>query len=242
MLYKLIIAEDEETIRRGLAKGFDWAALGFEVCGLAGNAAEALRLMDEVRPDVLLTDIKMPGASGLDLLEQASLRHPDLETVVLTGYAQFDYAQRALALHAFDYVLKIDVAAALEPAMQRLREHLDAVRAADGSASGQDGAPNEVIRYIHEHYAENITMDGVARHFYMSTSHFCRQFKKTVGKGFNSYLRDYRLEIARQMLKSTDLRVSEVAARVGYSNSRYFSELFSEKYGVLPSGFRREKK
>lgn len=240
MLYKLIIAEDEDTIRRGLSKGFDWASLGYEVCGLAANAQEALRLIDMHNPDVLLTDIKMPGQSGLDLLEQASLKHPELETVVLTGYADFDYAKRALALHAFDYVLKIDITTELEPSMQRLKEYLDTVRATAPSEQSQEGHLNEAVKYIHAHYAENITMDGVAKHFYMSTSHFCRQFKKTEGKGFNSYLRDYRLEVSKQLLTDTDLRISEVAARVGYSNPRYFSELFSEKYGVLPSDYQKK--
>ena len=241
MAYKLIIAEDEETIRRGLAKGFDWEGMGFEVCGLAADAAEALRLIDEHRPDVLLTDIKMPGESGLDLIEQASVRHPEMECVVLTGYARFSYAQRALALHAFDYVLKIDIGSALEPAMLRLRQHLDETRA-EAPEGEAEGDMDEALRYIHEHFAENITMDGVARHLYKSTSYFCRQFKKKAGKGFASYLRDYRLEAARRLLRTTDMRVGEVAEKVGYANARYFSELFAEKYGMLPSDLRREEK
>lgn len=102
----MLIADDEPKIRRGLADAFDWNGLGIKIAGFAGNGAETLQKVAELHPDICLVDINMPILNGLDLIEK--LREKDSETVciVITGYDEFDYAQRAVRLGVFDYVLK----------------------------------------------------------------------------------------------------------------------------------------
>jgi two-component system response regulator YesN len=105
-MYKLLIAEDEPTFREGILTMIDWESEGIRVIGTASNGRKALELMETELPDILLTDIQMPQMSGLELIEETQKREIDLIPVLLTGYSEFEYAQRALKLGVFDYILK----------------------------------------------------------------------------------------------------------------------------------------
>lgn len=102
----LLIVDDESVIREGLCKSFNWSAWGYTVCGTASNGIEALRLADQLHPDVILTDIEMPDMSGTALLSALKKQRFSGKTVVLSGYDRFEYAKEALRCGAKDYLLK----------------------------------------------------------------------------------------------------------------------------------------
>lgn len=102
----ILLVDDETYVTESLAATIPWKELGVEGVYQAASAAEALDLMEEQRIDILVTDIRMPEKSGLELIEQAKDKWPGLKTVLLTGYSDFEYAQRALKLQACDYLLK----------------------------------------------------------------------------------------------------------------------------------------
>lgn len=106
MKLKLLIAEDEETIREGIVKMIDWRSHQIEVIGEAGNGSEALALIEEQVPDLLLTDIRMPQMNGLELIEAAQRKGYGFRTIILSGYNEFSYARQAITLGVADYVLK----------------------------------------------------------------------------------------------------------------------------------------
>ncbi|MHA6482249.1 response regulator [Paenibacillus sp. strain BS8-2] len=105
-MYKLFIAEDESTIRNGLMTMIKWEELGVHVCGDAANGVEALERMQHVQPDLLLLDIRMPFMNGLELLKALQDNERCPVAIILTGYNEFDYAQQAIKLGAFDYLVK----------------------------------------------------------------------------------------------------------------------------------------
>ena len=125
-MYRLLIAEDEMLIRKGICSAVDWEALGFSVVGAVESGVEVLEEMARQPVDVLLTDIKMPGMTGLEAIREIRRKHPGTQIVVLSGYADFEYVREALKYQVFDYVLKIDVLTELEPVMRRLKSHMDA--------------------------------------------------------------------------------------------------------------------
>ncbi|MBA2938996.1 response regulator [Paenibacillus sp. CGMCC 1.16610] len=102
----LIIADDDVIIRRGLSKTIDWASYGLHLIGAAGNGREALQFAEELKPDIVLSDIRMPHIDGLELAEQLLAKYPDVKIVLMTSYDEFKFAQKALKLKVFDYVLK----------------------------------------------------------------------------------------------------------------------------------------
>lgn len=105
-MYKLFIVDDEKLIRERLANDFDWASMGFAVCGTAGNGLEALQRIDEVKPDLVLTDMVMPVMGGLELIDRLQSRDSRIGVVVLSGYSDFENVRAALQMGALDYLLK----------------------------------------------------------------------------------------------------------------------------------------
>ncbi len=105
-MLRVIIADDEERICRLIQTLADWQRLGMTVAGTAGNGLEALALIQRLEPDILITDIRMPGCGGLELISRAKEIAPALEVIIISGYAQFDYAQTAIQYGVGEYLLK----------------------------------------------------------------------------------------------------------------------------------------
>lgn len=105
-MLKVVVADDEARVCKLVLMLADWESLGMEVAGTAANGLEALEQVKTHRPDILITDIRMPGLHGLALIEQAKAVLPTLEIVIISGYAHFEYAQTAIKQGVGDYLLK----------------------------------------------------------------------------------------------------------------------------------------
>lgn len=96
MKYTVVVADDEEEIRRSLVRRVKWEEIGFEVVGEAENGADALELVEKLEPDLLLTDIKMPFLSGIELARAVREVRPMVQIAFLSGFDDFTYAQQAI--------------------------------------------------------------------------------------------------------------------------------------------------
>ncbi|SEO05115.1 response regulator [Paenibacillus sp. OV219] len=105
-MYSLLIVDDEEFVREGLRKFVEWDKLGYRVVYDADSAEKALEIMEQECIETVLTDIMMPDIDGLELIGEINKRYPDIITVILSGFGEFEYAQRALRLGAVDYLTK----------------------------------------------------------------------------------------------------------------------------------------
>lgn len=118
-MYKLLLVDDEPIIREGLAQMIRWQALELTLTASCGDALTALDSMMDDMPDILLTDIRLPGVSGLELIGRAVSLHPMLQTIVLSGYDMFEYAQQAMKYGVMEYLLKPCSREELEEALRR---------------------------------------------------------------------------------------------------------------------------
>ena len=105
-LYRIILVDDEEEVRKSIIRKIDWQAVGFTVVGDAENGEDALEKIEALEPDVVLTDIRMPYMDGLTLAEKIRQRYPSMKIVIFSGYDDFDYAKRAIKLNVTEYILK----------------------------------------------------------------------------------------------------------------------------------------
>ena len=105
-MLKVIIADDEQHISKLLESLIDWEKLGFRIVGKARDGYGALKLCSELEPDFLITDIRMPGLSGMDLIRELHRMNPQIKVIIITGYSQFQYAHQALRYGVVDYLLK----------------------------------------------------------------------------------------------------------------------------------------
>lgn len=105
-MYKLLIVDDEIVIREGLKNIIDWEKFGFTVCGEGVNGRDGLEKIERLQPDLVIADLKMPGIDGLGMIEILRSRQIPCKVIILTGYPEFDYAQKAVELGAEAYLLK----------------------------------------------------------------------------------------------------------------------------------------
>lgn len=102
----VVIVEDQPNFRKGLIKMFEEGQIGWNVVGEASNGQDALALVDRVKPDLVLTDIRMPVMDGIEFVGHLRKHYPDLLVIILTGYKNFEYAQAAVRLGALDLLIK----------------------------------------------------------------------------------------------------------------------------------------
>ncbi len=239
---RVVIVEDEELVRRGIALAVDWQSVDCAVVGEAANGEEALEVIRREKPEVIVTDIKMPRLDGIEMLRQLRSEGNTAAVILLTAYSDFSYAQSALKLGAADYLLKPFHDGELEEAIRRLG--LGSGKAPDGveiSGEGKSKYVMEVLRYISGHYAEpDLGISQVAADLGISEGHLSHVFKKETGRTLGSYIADYRIQKAKELLRDCRSKVYEVAEQVGYRDITYFSAAFKKAVGVSPSEFQKQ--
>jgi two-component system response regulator YesN len=130
-MYNLLIVDDEVYAVEALLKGIDWLKLGYSGIYSAYDADEAMEIMRTVNVDIMLCDIELPGSNGLELVDWVKEHHPLIVTVFLTGHADFSYAQQAVRLGSFEYLLKPVNYDQLQKVMLKVLDRLEEVRKAD---------------------------------------------------------------------------------------------------------------
>lgn len=124
-MYKVLIADDEANVREGIRDNINWSELGFEFVGDFENGSDALDAVERLHPDVVFTDICMPFVDGLELARDILEKFPLTKIIILTGYDEFEYAQQAVKLKAYDYLLKPVTASELRKILHKIKSDLD---------------------------------------------------------------------------------------------------------------------
>ncbi len=105
-LYKILLVDDEEEVRKSIIKKINWEEEGFLVVGDAENGVEALEKIENLNPDLVFTDIRMPYMDGLELINEINIRYPLIKSIIFSGFDDFDYAKEAIKMGVIEYVLK----------------------------------------------------------------------------------------------------------------------------------------
>lgn len=243
-MYKVLLADDEQVICEGLKALIDWENLGFNVCGAARNGAELLEYAKKFGPDLIITDIKMPVMGGLEALAELRRSGSLTEVLLLSGYAEFEYARNAIELGSCGYMMKPvdddELVRHLRRISARLARGADAGRDAPLKIeTGADmGVINDVIGYIKNKYDEKITLRTAAERFYLNTAYLGQLFKRKTGVSFNDYISQLRMNRAKQLLLTTQKCISEIASEIGYDDPNYFSAKFAKTEGTTPREYR----
>ncbi|MBW7461521.1 response regulator, partial [Paenibacillus sepulcri] len=125
-MYKLLIVDDEPTVRSGLQTYFNWSSFGIEVMGEADDGDVALEMIGMEQPDLILTDVRMPNMDGITLSRQISAHYPQCKIIFVSGHDDADYLKSALKVSAVDYIFKPVNLQELSAVMKRVVADLDA--------------------------------------------------------------------------------------------------------------------
>lgn len=245
-MMKVVVVEDEDLVRRGIVLTVDWAGVGCAVVGEAADGMAGLEVIRANQPDLIITDIKMPRLDGIEMIRRLREEGCRAYVILLTAYSDFSYAQAAVKLGAVDYLLKPFQDGELEEAVTRLRERVTPTETpAVGKEISEEGKSKyvmEALRYIAGHYNDpDMSVSSVARDLGISEGHLSHVFKKETSRTLGSYLTDYRIRKAMELLKDCRNKVYEVADRVGYRDITYFSSTFKRVVGVSPSEYQKQK-
>lgn len=249
---RILIADDEPIERMVVSKTIQ-SNYGDEVEILqAVNGREAVEIFRERECQVVLLDISMPGIDGLEAAELIRGENPLCSIIFLTAYDEFDFAKRAIRVHALDYLLKPwakeELIAVVDEAIH-IAEHNNGSKAdlpekkTDSENDRQDLLKNQlqverIRQYVEEHYMDDICLQDAAAALHYSDVYFCRFFKQNFNKNFIMYLSELRIEKAKELLADITINVRDVSQKVGYRDSGYFTKVFKRNTGMTPSEFR----
>ena len=249
-MLKVIIADDEARVCSLIQMLIDWQELNMELAGTASNGLQALELIQTCSPDILITDIRMPGADGLTMLAALRSEFPDMQVTVLTGYQDFSYAQQAIRLGVTRFLLKPskmdEIREALETMTVRLNTRSQMRHPEEEPEEEQHGAGsfivNQAMAYIEEHYAEKLTLQGVADCCYVSQWHLSKLLNRHTGKSFYDILNTVRIRKAKELLLDPRLKIGEIGERVGYADTAHFARTFKKQEGMSANEYRNTLK
>ncbi len=245
-MYRVVLIDDEQIILEGLRRVVKWADYGCQVAGTAEDGAAGAALIRELRPDMVFTDIRMPGVDGLTMLAGLRSEFPRMQITVLTGYRDFSYAQETIRLGVTRFLLKPSKMDEIREALSAMKERLDALPREEAAepeeTESQQQAGNflvkQAIAYIQEHYREKISLQEVADQCYISQWHLSKQLNRYAGKSFYDILNSVRIQAACELLADPGLKIGEISELVGYADVAHFARTFKKLEGVSANEYR----
>jgi len=226
----LLIVDDGEDFLKSCARLL--RREGYAV-HTAQCAEEALGLALHQAYKVILMDLKLPAMSGMECLRQLKEKGCRAEVIVLTGYGNIPSTVEAIKAGAWDYLSKPFVP-------EELVRKIDLLCAHQAQDAGYHDDP--VVRYIHEHATAIGAREDVASRFGLSLDTVSTRVRKFTGRAFTEFLHACRLEQARRLLETTELNISQVAARVGFRTPQHFSRVFRKFTGLSPARYRLQQR
>jgi len=247
---KLLFAEDEYYTRMGILTSTKWEELGVNRVMTAEDGAQAWELLSE-RPDILLTDIRMPFRSGIELAQEARRRDEDCEIIILSSYSDKEYLRAAISFSAVAYLEKPVRMEQLQDAILQaaerrrkkarlreldLRDRQGREKEAEPSLSGM---ARTITDYIHAHYQEpGLSLETLSGLVHLTPDYLSACFKEETGKNLKRYITDVRMAEAKRLLRKRQFSVAEIAERTGYSSNHYFAKTFRRETGMTPTEYR----
>jgi two-component system, response regulator YesN len=244
MLRVMIIEDEPSAMDRfsGYVESYDDC---LSVTAQAYTSEEGMGLFQKEKPDIIFTDIRIPGENGLALADHFRKSGWEGELVIISGYDDFSYAQKAIKISAADYLLKPVFQEDFNRILDRL---LVKIRDKTGQILDEQTPdplwPEHIRRaqqYIDIHLEEDITLTDAAEYAFVSPSYLSSSFHKIMGITFIDHVRRIRVVRAMELLTGTSLPLKEVGERCGLPDPSYFHRSFKKITGVSPSHYRKGK-
>ena len=245
----VLIVDDQPDVVRGEEQGINWTSLGVDRILSAYSVPEAEKLLLSEPVSVLLCDIEMPPRSGLELLELIRERKLPTRCIFLSAHAEFTYAQEAVRLGGFDYILQPAPYSEIEDAVLRALDDIKEKapvsvhqerEPSPGEYTGSSSPVASAIEYIRQNLDRDISRSEIAEAIYLNPEYLSRLFKKETGVALNEFIVREKIEQAKSMLEGTDIPVSLIALKIGYTNFSYFSQVFKRHTGLSPLEYRQQ--
>ena len=257
MSYSVLIIDDEPMICMGIHGMIDWRKYGFEKTDIRFDFEDGLEAAMAYPYSLVITDIRLHNASGLDIVRKVKAVNPNCMFVLISAHAEFEYAQTALELSVCQYLLKPIRKETLEACVERvgglLAEKSPAEEPEATQPEGKISMPrhgvknprlanvNLILDYIHANYwDQSLSLSKVAGAFFMNASYLGQCFRQQTGVKFTDYLNQFRIAKACELLMQDQFLTYEIREKVGFKNQNYFHTVFRKVMGLGTEEFRKK--
>ncbi|MGN0156639.1 MAG: response regulator [Lachnospiraceae bacterium] len=248
-MYKVVIIDDEPVIVEGLSRSIKWEEWNCQVVGFAYNGEEGMELIRKEKPAIVISDINMPQLDGLSMIAGLKSEFPNMQITILTGYREFEFAQKAIQLGVSRFLLKPSKMDELKEAITAMTKKLQELNISPEEPVAQDedilynnAASSFIVKnaleYIRENYKEKLRLIDVADQIYVSQWHLSKLLNKHTGQTFSDILNGVRMEKAKELLKDPSLRICDIAEEVGFQDMAHFSRVFKKQEGISANEYR----
>ena len=245
-MYKVILIDDESIIVDGLKKVIDWKSFDCEVVDTAYNAEQGARVIRKHSPDILFSDIRMPDMDALTMLAGLRSEFPKMQITILTGYQDFEYAQKSVRLGITRLLLKPSRMEEIKEALTTMIENLKVLdtdseevqKEQDNSSNANSFIVSQALSFLDKNYAKKVTLQDIADYCYVSQWHLSKLLHKHTNKSFYDLLNGARIDAAKNLLKDPSLRIGDIGELVGYADTGHFSRIFKKLEGKSANSYR----
>ena len=252
-MYSLLIVDDEPIIRRGIKSLAILSEIGISEIFEAGNAEKCLEIIDKEQIDIIMLDINMPNTDGLTLAKMLKEKNKNFAIIMVTGYDYFEYMQTAIRLGVDDYLLKPVNKTDIELVLRRMIDKIEKIRlenrllklnvTSKNITAGENSSFKAVREYMEEHlFDSDLSLGYMAENLGFNSSYLSGIIKQIYGIPFQEYVTLKRMEQAKILCLSTDMKNYEIAEEIGYEDVNYFTNRFKKTFGITPKQFRQGMK
>lgn len=245
-MYRVVIIDDEPIIVEGISKLVPWKKYDSSVCGCAYSGKEGLEVIRREKPEMIFSDISMPGLDGLKMIAALKSEFPDMQISILTGFRDFDYCQEAIRLGVTRFLLKPSKIEEIEEALGVMAENLRKKNILPRESASEDNTAGSFIvknalQYMEENYSEKLTLNKVAEKTYVSQWHLSKLLNRQEGKNFSELLNQIRIDHAKELLREMSYRIADISEMVGFTDVAHFSRVFKKLEGISANEYRNTK-
>lgn len=249
-MYKALIIDDEKHVMQAIEALGEWEKFSVSKRFYASNGQDGLIAMREISPEVVFVDMKMPVMDGKEFLRLATAEFPKTQYIVISGYNEFELARAALRHNVIDYLLKPinedDLNHAIGKAVANIVKNSEGISRKNSSKTEPEQIisskyiAKDIKQYIDENYSKEITLAMFSDKYHFSREYLTKVFKERYNCGIYEYALNIKMSRAKELLNNMDIPINEIALRLGYNNSNYFSKAFKNFHGYSPSEYREK--
>ena len=246
-MYKALIVDDEKHVMQAIETLGEWDKYSVSKLFYASNGQDGLTSVREISPELVFVDMKMPIMDGKEFLRLVTVEFPEIKFIVISGYNEFELARAALRHNVVDYLLKpVNEEDLIEKAIGNLAKSSSRISGNNPSKGKSEqivsskSIAKAIKQYIDGNYSKEITLTMFSDKYHFSKEYLTKIFKERYNCGIYEYALNIKMSRAKELLNNADIPINEIALRLGYSNSNYFSKAFKNFNGYSPTEYREK--
>lgn len=241
---RVVIADDNLKMCMGIKKIITDKFPHFTVDGTFEDGESLMEYLDNHIPDLLITDICMPGFDGLEACRKLREKSASANIILITGYKNFEYAKQAIRYKVHDLLVKpFSSDQLIETIISAVNDFGSDDKSSNEADTPQHYIVSETKAFVKKHYSNpSLSRSLIAEHLSVNASYLSDVFKSETKIGLSEYITQVRIQNAKKLLSDSSISIQEVAKSVGCNSLQYFYQLFKKETGITPAEYQKRKR